>query len=216
MCRAGSFGTIDAMTNPLMTRHSTPAGEHTVGPSDGAQFTPMWATRIARVLTGALALFLISSGAAKFGGGHIFQYIEYKSGIEFFHPFANAVVGAAEVVAGGLILFRRIRLAGAMVASFVMVDAVGFHLSPWLGVSVPTGLTEDATAPWTADDFVATTTVVPFSDALSELSVGVCAAFCAHAVAGALDRYVQQGLVGRARCQSGKVTLSASPRPVVS
>ena len=111
---------------------------------------------------GALALFLISSGAAKFGGGHVFQYIEHKSGIDLFHPFSNAVVGAAEVVAGAFILFRRTRLVGASVASFVMIGAVAFHLSPWLGVSVPTGLTEGAAAPWTADDFVATTTVVPF------------------------------------------------------
>ena len=43
-----------------------------------------------------------------------------------------------------------------------MVGAVAFHLSPWLGVSVPTGLTEGAAAPWNADDFVATTTVAPF------------------------------------------------------
>ena len=107
-------------------------------------------------------MFLISSGAAKFGGGHVFQYIEHKSGIGFFHPFSNLVVGAAEVVAGIFVLFRRTRLAGALVASFVMVGAVAFHLSPWLGVSVPTGLTEGATAPWTADDFVTTTTVAPF------------------------------------------------------
>ena len=162
MCGAGPFGTIEAMANPLIIHRPTPAAEYTVEPPDGAPDKPRWATRVARVLTGALALFLISSGAAKFGGGHVFQYIEHKSGIEFFHPFTNYMVGAAEVVAGALILFRRTRLAGAVVASFVMVGAVAFHLSPWLGVSVPTGLTEGATAPWTAEDFVATTTIAPF------------------------------------------------------
>ncbi len=126
----------------------------------------MWPTRVAHVLTGALALFLISSGATKFAGGHIFQYIEHQSGIDLFHPFSSSLVGAAEVIAGVLILLRRTRLAGALIASFVMVGAIGFHLSPWLGVSVPTGLAEGATAPWTADDFVATTTVAPFALAI--------------------------------------------------
>ncbi len=158
----GSIGTIDDMTNPVIIQRSTPEAEHTFEPPDGAPINPMWAAGVARVLTGALALFLISSGAAKFGGGHVFQYIEHRSGIDLFHPFSNYVVGAAEVVAGAFILFRRTRLAGALVASFVMVGAVGFHLSPWLGVSVPTGLTEGAAAPWTADDFVATTTIAPF------------------------------------------------------
>lgn len=158
----GSIGTIDDMTNPLIIDRSTPTAEHSAELPEGAPSKPIWATRVARVLTGALALFLISSGAAKFGGGHVFQYIEHKSGIGFFHPFANYVVGAVEVVAGAFILFRRTRLAGASVASFVMVGAVAFHLSPWLGASVPTGLTEGAAAPWTADDFVATTTVAPF------------------------------------------------------
>lgn len=158
----GSIGTIDGMTNPLIIHRSTPAMGDSAEPPLGAPTTPMWAARVARVLTGALGLFLISSGAAKFGGGHVFQYIEHKSGIDLFHPFSNYVVAAAEVIAGGFILFRRTRLAGASVASFVMVGAVAFHLSPWLGVSVPTGLTEGAAAPWTADDFVATTTVAPF------------------------------------------------------
>lgn len=162
MCRVGSIGTIEDMTNPPIIHRSTPAAKHGAEPPDEARTGSMRATRVARVLTGALALLLISSGVAKFGGGHVFQYIEHKSGIDLFHPFTNSVVGAAEVVAGALILFRRTRLAGASVASFVMIGAVGFHLSPWLGVSVPTGLTEDAAAPWAADDFVATTTVMPF------------------------------------------------------
>ena len=158
----GSVGTMDDMTNPLIIHRSTPATEHSAEPPEEAPTKSIWTTRAVRVLTGSLALFLISSGAAKFGGGHVFQYIEHKSGIDLFHPFSNYVVGAAEVVAGAFILFRRTRLAGASVASVVMVGAVAFHLSPWLGVSTPTGLIEGAAAPWTADDFVSTTTVVPF------------------------------------------------------
>lgn len=159
---AGSIGTMDHMTNPLISHPSTPIADHSAEPSRGAATTPIWPVRIALVLTWSLALFLISSGAAKFLGGHVFQYIEHQSGIGFFHPFSNAVVGAVEVVAGACILFRRTRLVGASVASFVMIGAVAFHLSPWLGVSVPTGLTEGAAAPWAADDFAATTTVAPF------------------------------------------------------
>lgn len=162
MCDAGSIGNIEDMTNHPMVHRSTPTAEHGAGPPDEARIGSTWAARVAMVLTGALALFLLSSGAAKFAGGHVFHYIEYRSGIDLFHPFSNAVVGVAEVMAGAFILFRRTRLAGAVIASCVMVGAVGFHLSPWLGVSVPTGLTEGATAPWTAEDFAATTTIAPF------------------------------------------------------
>jgi uncharacterized membrane protein YphA (DoxX/SURF4 family) len=158
----GSIGTMDDMTNPLTFHRSTPTAEHSAETPNVVPTRPLWVTRVGQVLTGSLALFLISSGAAKFGGGHVFQYIEHNSGIDLFHPFSNYVVAAAEVMAGAFILFRRTRLAGAFVASFVMVGAVAFHLSPWLGVSVPTGLTEGAAAPWNADDFVATTTVAPF------------------------------------------------------
>ena len=110
----GSIGTMDDMTNPLIIHRSTPAAEHSAEPPEVAPTKSIWTTRVARVLTGSLALFLISSGAAKFGGGHVFQYIEHKSGIDLFHPFSNYVVGAAEVMAGAFILFRRTRLAGAL------------------------------------------------------------------------------------------------------
>ncbi len=162
MRRATSISIIDDMTNSLTLQPSTPAAEHPAEPFGGARIKPAWATRVAQVLTGALALFLISSGAAKFGGGHVFQYIEHKSGIDLFHPFSNYVVGTAEVVAGAFILFRRTRLAGASIASLLMIGAVAFHLSPWLGVAVPTGLAEGASSPWAADDFAGTTTVAPF------------------------------------------------------
>lgn len=117
---------------------------------------------INRILTYALGLFLISSGLAKFAGGHIFQYIEHRSGLDVFYPYVNHATGVAEVLAGGFILFRTTRLVGSTMAVGIMVGAVGFHLSPWLGISVPTGLTEGATAPWTAADFTATTSPMSF------------------------------------------------------
>ena len=117
---------------------------------------------IKRILTYALGLFLISSGLAKFAGGHVFQYIEYQSGLDVFFPYVNHATGVAEVLAGGFILFGTTRLVGSATAIGIMVGAVGFHLSPWLGISIPNGLTEGATAPWTAADFSSTTSPMSF------------------------------------------------------
>ena len=43
-----------------------------------------------RLLTIALGLFLISAGVAKFTTGHVFQYIEFKSGVDLFYPWCAA------------------------------------------------------------------------------------------------------------------------------
>lgn len=110
-----------------------------------------------RLLTIALGLFLISAGVAKFTTGHVFQYIEFKSGIDLFYPFVNNLTGIAEILAGAAILFRPTRLIGAVGAFALMIGAIGFHLSPWLGMSIPTGLVDGATSPWDAADFTATT-----------------------------------------------------------
>lgn len=115
-----------------------------------------------RILTYALGLFLISSGIAKFAGGHVFQYIEHRSGLDLFFPYVNHAVGFVEVVAGVMILVPITRFVGAVGAAAIMAGAIGFHLSPWLGVSMPTGLTDGAAAPWTETDFTASTTSVTF------------------------------------------------------
>lgn len=88
-----------------------------------------------RLLTIALGLFLISAGVAKFTTGHVFQYIEFKSGIDLFYPFVNNLTGIAELLAGAAILHRPSRLIGAVSAFGLMIGAIGFHLSPWLGTS---------------------------------------------------------------------------------
>ena len=115
-----------------------------------------------RLLTVALGLFLVSAGIAKFTTGHVFQYIEYQSGIDFFYPFVNNLTGIAEIAAGLAILCRPTRLAGSLLASALMVGAIAFHLSPWLGVSIPTGLADGAATPWDATDFTTSTTSVSF------------------------------------------------------
>jgi uncharacterized membrane protein YphA (DoxX/SURF4 family) len=112
---------------------------------------------INRILTFALGLFLVSAGVAKFTTGHVFQYIEYRSGIDLFYPFVNNLTGLAEILAGLAILYRPTRLIGAAGAFGLMVGAISFHLSPWLGVSIPTGLADGAASPWDAADFSAAT-----------------------------------------------------------
>ncbi len=119
-------------------------------------------TILNRLFTIALGLFLISAGIAKFTTGHVFQYIEFKSGIDLFYPFVNNLTGIAEILAGAAILYRPTRLLGAASAAVLMVGAIGFHLSPWLGTSIPTGLTNEAASPWDAADFAATMSSTTF------------------------------------------------------
>jgi len=92
----------------------------------------------------------------------VFQYIEFKSGIDLFYPFVNNLTGIAEILAGAAILYRPTRLIGAMGTAALMVGAIGFHLSPWLGTSIPTGLTDGAASPWDAADFTTTTNSTSF------------------------------------------------------
>jgi uncharacterized membrane protein YphA (DoxX/SURF4 family) len=119
-------------------------------------------TILNRLLTIALGLFLISAGIAKFTTGHVFQYIEFKSGVDLFYPFVNNLTGIAEILAGAAILYRPTRLLGAAGAVALMAGAIGFHLSPWLGTSIPTGLVDDAASPWIAADFATTTSSMTF------------------------------------------------------
>lgn len=47
------------------------------------------------------------------------------------------LTGVAEVFTANLILVPRKRLLGALAGLAVLTAAIGFHLSPWLGISVP-------------------------------------------------------------------------------
>ncbi len=129
-----------------------------------------------RLLSVALGLSLISAGIAKFTTGHVFQYIEFKSGIDIFHPFVNNLTGIAEILAGAAVLYRPTRLVGAGGAAALMVGAIGFHLSPWLGTSVPTGLADGADSPWDAADFATTTNSTSFVLAIVSLVVAASVA----------------------------------------
>ena len=121
---------------------------------------------ITRAATFILPFVLVGAGVMKFTTGHVFQYLEFQTGIELLHPFLNNTVGVAEIAAGVLIRFRRTRKPGSVLALAITGGAVATHLTPWLGLSPPTGLVDGATAPWTAADFTAETSTALFSTAI--------------------------------------------------
>ncbi len=89
-----------------------------------------------------LALFVavgfLFFGVQKFGPTNpIFSVIAEKSGISLFEPVIRMLTGVAEIVTAILILVPRTRLLGALAGLGVLAGAIGFHLSPWLGISVP-------------------------------------------------------------------------------
>ncbi|MCP5432689.1 MAG: DoxX family protein [Alphaproteobacteria bacterium] len=84
-----------------------------------------------------LAAFLIMIGLQKFGAENvIFATIAERSGIALFEPLVRMATGVAELVAAAMLVLPRTRLYGALGAVAIIGGAIGFHLSPWLGVSV--------------------------------------------------------------------------------
>ncbi|NJM35639.1 MAG: hypothetical protein HC850_14120 [Rhodomicrobium sp.] len=84
-----------------------------------------------------MAAFLIMMGGQKFGAENvIFTTIAERSGIALFEPLVRMATGAAELGAAALLLLPRTRLFGALGAIAIIGGAIGFHLSPWLGISV--------------------------------------------------------------------------------
>ena len=77
-------------------------------------------------------------GVQKFGAENIvFETIAEKSGISLFEPVIRMLTGVAEIATAILILIPRTRLLGALAGLGVLAGAIGFHLSPWLGINVP-------------------------------------------------------------------------------
>ncbi|MGE0408545.1 MAG: DoxX family protein [Amphiplicatus sp.] len=84
-----------------------------------------------------LAVFLAMMGVQKFGAENvIFATIAERSGVSLFEPQIRMLVGVAEIIAAILLLLPRTRLFGALGAVAIIGGAIGFHLSPWLGISV--------------------------------------------------------------------------------
>lgn len=92
------------------------------------------------ILSPLLALGFVLFGVQKFGGDNpIFMIIAERSGIDLFEPVIRRIVGVAELLAGGFLLFKPTRMTGAILGLFILIGALVFHLSPWLGLSVPGG-----------------------------------------------------------------------------
>lgn len=98
-----------------------------------------------RLLSWALALgfaaalvFLV--GLPKFVGpdpNPIFALIAGRTGMDLFEPYVRYATGVAELTAALLLIIPRTRFYGALLAGGVTLGAIGFHLSPFLGVQIP-------------------------------------------------------------------------------
>ena len=90
------------------------------------------------ILALVVAAGFIFFGVQKFGSENIiFATIAERSGISLFEPLIRMLTGVAEVGTAILILIPRTRLLGALAGLGVLAGAIGFHLSPWLGINVP-------------------------------------------------------------------------------
>ncbi len=67
----------------------------------------------------------------------VFGLIAARSGIGLFEPGLRYVTGVLELAAAILLIIPRTRAWGAKLAGAVVLGAIAFHLSPWLGVQVP-------------------------------------------------------------------------------
>ncbi|MCF6219837.1 MAG: DoxX family protein [Robiginitomaculum sp.] len=89
------------------------------------------------VLALVLAAFFVFMGVQKFGGENIvFATIAERSEIPLFEPVVRMITGAAEIFAAILLVIPKMRTNGARIALLILLGAIGFHLSPWLGINV--------------------------------------------------------------------------------
>ncbi len=77
-------------------------------------------------------------GAQKFGAENaVFEIIADRSGIDLFEPLIRRATGLAEIVTGLLLFSPRTRNLAGLSGLAILFGAIGFHLSPWLGIHVP-------------------------------------------------------------------------------
>lgn len=87
-----------------------------------------------------LAAAFVFFGVQKFGSENIiFETIAENSGIGLFEPIVRMMTGVAELVTALLLLIPVTRRSGALSGMLVLIGAIGFHLSPWLGIA-PEGI----------------------------------------------------------------------------
>lgn len=82
----------------------------------------------------------------------VFGLIAARSGIGLFEPGLRYLTGALEFVAAVMLAAPRTRLWGARLAAAVVLGAIAFHLSPWLGIQIgePRALSIALSEGWTA------------------------------------------------------------------
>ena len=94
--------------------------------------------KVTLILSLVVAAGFVFFGVQKFGATNpIFSIIAERSGISLFEPLIRMLTGVAEIGTAILILIPRTRMLGAFAGLGVLVGAIGFHLSPWLGINVP-------------------------------------------------------------------------------
>ena len=89
------------------------------------------------ILAVLLAAFFAFMGVQKFGADNvIFTTIAERSGIALFEPVVRVITGVVEILAAVLLLVPKMRTNGARIGLLILLGAIGFHLSPWLGICV--------------------------------------------------------------------------------
>lgn len=89
---------------------------------------------LALLLAAAFAFF----GVMKFveSPNTVFSIIADRSAMAFFEPYVRMATGLAELGTAALLAMPATRKLGVLAALGVLVGAIGFHLSPWLGINV--------------------------------------------------------------------------------
>jgi len=96
-------------------------------------------TRTTQILSIMLAIAFTFFGVQKFGAENIvFETLAERSGIFLFEPYIRYLTGLGELTAAALLVWSRTRLVGTLIGLALLIGAIGFHLSPWLGINVPT------------------------------------------------------------------------------
>jgi len=96
--------------------------------------------KLIKILPLALGAGFLFFGAQKFGATNpVFEIIADRSEINLFEPTIRYLTGIGEILAGILLLLPRdiTRKAGSLLGLAILVGAIGFHISPWLGINVP-------------------------------------------------------------------------------
>ncbi len=84
-----------------------------------------------------LALFFLFMGGQKLGTDNvIFATIAERSGVAMFEPYIRIITGIAEIMVALMLMVPKQRSKGARIALLILLGAIGFHISPWLGINV--------------------------------------------------------------------------------